>query len=184
MSALFDLLPLVAFFVAFKMADLYVATAVLITISVAQLAWSWFARRELARMPLVATVLAVVLGGMTLAFHDERFIKWKVSVVYVLFAAAFLASNWIGAKPLWQRALDEQFEAPRVVWLRLNTAWALFFLLLALTNAWVVTRYDTATWVNFKVWGVLGALFIFTIAQVLYLSRHGTLREPPPPEPR
>ncbi len=179
MSALFDLLPLVAFFVAFKLGGIYVATAVLIATSVGQLAWTWLRKRTLARMPLVTAALAVVLGGATLLLHDERYIKWKVSVVYVAFAIAFLVSNFIGDKPLWQRALDEQFRAPRAVWLRLNTAWGLFFLALAGANAWVLTRYDTATWVNFKVWGVLAALLGFTVLQVLYLAKHGEMLEPP-----
>jgi intracellular septation protein len=178
MSALFDLLPLVAFFVAFKLGGIYVATAVLIGVSVAQVAWTWLRTRTLARMPLVAAGLAVVLGGATLALHDERYIKWKVSVVYGAFAIAFLASNLFGDKPLWQRALDEQFRAPRAVWVRLNTAWGLFFLALAGLNAWVLTRFDTETWVNFKVWGVLVALLAFTVLQVLYLAKHGEMKEP------
>lgn len=178
MSALFDLLPLVAFFVAFKLGGIYVATAVLVVLSVAQVAWTWVRERKVARMPLVAAGLAVVLGGATLYFQDERFIKWKVSVVYGLFAAAFLASNWIGDKPLWQRALDEQFRAPRAVWVRLNTAWALFFIALAGINAWALTVLDTATWVTLKVWGALGAILAFSVLQVLYLSRHGEMIEP------
>lgn len=179
MSALFDLLPLLAFFVAFKLGGIYVATAVLIVLSVAQVAWTWVRERKVARMPLVAAGLAVVLGGATLALHDERFIKWKVSVVYAAFAVAFLASNWLGDKPLWQRALDEQFRAPRAVWVRLNTAWAAFFMVLALANAWVLTAFDTATWVNFKVWGVLAAILLFTVLQIAYLSKHGEMIEPP-----
>lgn len=179
MSALFDLLPLVAFFVAFKLGDIYLATAVLIAISVAQVAWTWVRERKVAKMPLIAAGLAVVLGGATLALHDERFIKWKVSVVYAAFAVAFLASNWIGEKPLWQRALDEQFRASRAVWVRLNTAWALFFMALAGANAWVLTVFDTATWVNFKVWGVLAAILLFTVLQVMYLAKHGEMIEPP-----
>ncbi len=179
MSALFDLLPLVAFFVAFKLADIYVATGVLIAISVGQVAWTWVRERKLAKMPLIAAGLAVVLGGATLALHDERYIKWKVSVVYAAFAIAFLASNWIGDKPLWQRALDEQFRAPRAIWVRLNTAWGLFFVALAGANAWVLTTFDTATWVNFKVWGVMVALLGFTVLTVLYLARHGEMIEPP-----
>jgi len=179
MSALFDLLPLVAFFVAFKLAGFYTATAVLIVLSVTLVAWTWARTRKVPKMPLVAAALALVLGGLTLYLHDERFFKWKTSVVYAAFAIVFLASNWVGDKPLWQRALDAQFRAPRAVWVRLNTAWGLFFLALAGVNAWVLTHYDTATWVNFKVWGALSALLAFTVLQVMYLAKHGETLAPP-----
>ncbi len=177
MSALLDFLPLLAFFAAYKYGDFFIATGVLIAATLAQTAWTYFRTGKVPKLALAATAMVVVLGGITLALHDERFLKWKVSVVYSLFAIAFLGSNWIGAKPLWQRALDEQVEASREVWLRANTAWALFFIALAATNAWVLLHYDTATWVNFKVWGVLGALLLFTLAQVGYLSRRGRFKD-------
>ena len=177
MTALLDFLPLLAFFAAYKWGDIYFATSVLIAFTVAQTAWTWWRSRQLPKLALVTTGLVLVFGMLTLVMHDERWIKWKVSVVYGLFAIAFLLSNWFGAKPLWQRALEEQVEASREVWLRGNTAWALFFVALAGANAWVITHYDTATWVNFKVWGVLGALLAFTGLQVAYLVRHGRFRE-------
>ena len=183
MTALFDLLPLVAFFVAFKVANIFVATAVLMVAAVGQVAWTWLSRRQVAKLPLAIAAIALTLGGLTLAFHDERFIKWKVSVVYSLLAVVFLASNWIGERPLWQRALDEQFRAPRAVWIRLNTAWALLFLALAGTNAWLIGRVDTNTWVNLKVWGATAVIFVFSLAQLMYLSRHGEMIEPPPATP-
>lgn len=177
MSALLDFLPLIAFFAAYKWGDIYLATGVLIAVTVTQTAWSWFRTRKLPKLALVTTGLVLVFGLLTLLLQDERWIKWKVSVVYGLFALAFLGSNWIGTKPLWQRALEEQVEAPREVWLRGNTAWALFFVVLAAVNAWVLMNFDTATWVNFKVWGVLGALLLFTLAQVFYLTRRGRFKD-------
>jgi intracellular septation protein len=177
MSALLDFLPLIAFFVAYKWGDIYLATSVLIGVTVAQTAWTWFSKRQVPKLALVTCGLVLAFGLLTLALHDERWIKWKVSVVYGLFAIAFLGSNWIGAKPLWQRALEEQVEASREVWVRANTAWALFFVVLAVANAWVLTNFDTATWVNFKVWGVLGALVLFTLAQVLYLTQRGRFKD-------
>ena len=177
MSALFDFLPLIAFFVAFKLKDIYFATGTIIVLSIAQVAWSWARTRKLATLPLVTAAMALTLGGLTLVLHDERYIKWKVTVVYWIFAALFAGSNWYGAKPLWQRVLDEQFEAPRAVWVRLTLGSALFFALLGAVNLWVISHYDTATWVNFKVWGVLVALFAFTLVQVAYLSKHGRLRD-------
>ena len=178
MSALLDFLPLLAFFAAYKWGDIYFATSVLIVVTLLQTAWAWYRTRKLPTLALVTTTLVLVFGALTLALHDERYIKWKVSVIYGLFAIAFLGSNWIGAKPLWQRALEAQVEASREVWLRANTAWGLFFIALAGANAWVLTHYDTATWVNFKVWGVLGVLVLFTLAQVGYLSKRGRFKDP------
>ena len=179
MSALLDFLPLLAFFAAYKWRDLFFATGVLIGVTLAQLAWNWWRNGTVAKLPLFTAVLAVGFGGLTLLLHDERYIKWKFSLVYWVFALAFAGSNFIGAKPLWQRALDAQVEAPRAVWVRGNTAWALFFFALGAVNVWVLSNFDTATWVNFKVWWALGALFAFTFLQVAYLSRRGRFRDQP-----
>jgi intracellular septation protein len=177
MAALLDLLPLLAFFVAYKQAGFFVATGVMIALTLAVTAYGYWRNRTVSKLALVTVALVVVLGGITLALHDERWLKWKVTVVYALFGAAFLGSNWIGAKPLWQRALDEQVEASRAAWVRANTAWALFFFALAGANAWVLNAFDTETWVNFKVWGVLAALLAFTIGQVAYIARVGQFKD-------
>ncbi|HET7371329.1 MAG TPA: septation protein A, partial [Gammaproteobacteria bacterium] len=160
MAALFELLPIVLFFVVFKIYGIYVATGVLIVTSVIQLGVSWWRERQIKKMPLIVTILAVVLGGITIALHDPAFIKWKFSVVYWLFGIVFIASGFIGKKPLIERAMDSQISLPGYVWRRLNLSWALFFLLLGGINTWVIYNLTTEQWVDFKFYGVLGATLL------------------------
>ncbi|HET7587686.1 MAG TPA: septation protein A [Gammaproteobacteria bacterium] len=172
MAALFEFLPIVLFFVVFKIYGIYVATGALIVTSVIQLGVSWWRERKIKTMPLVVTILAIVLGGITIALHDPAFIKWKFSVVYWLFGAVFIASGFIGKKTLVERAMGSQISLPGSVWGRLNLSWALFFLLLGGVNAWVIYNLTTEQWVDFKFYGVLGATLLFVIGQGIYLSRH------------
>jgi intracellular septation protein len=177
MAALFEFLPLVAFFAAFWWNGIFFATGVLLVLTVAQVGWLWVRGRPIPKLMLAAAALALLFGGATLLLHDERFIKWKASVVYWLFAAAFAGSALFTARPLWQRALDELFEAPRRIWLLGNGLWAAYFLALGFVNIWVFTRYDTATWVTFKVWGAMGASLVMLVLQGLLLARFGRPRQ-------
>lgn len=172
MAALFELLPIVLFFIVFKIAGIYIATGVIIVTSVIQLGISWWRERRIKPMPLMIAVLAVVLGGITIALHDPEYIKWKFSVVYWLFGVVFIASQFIGDKPLVERMLGAQIDLARHIWIRLNLCWALFFLLLGGVNTYVIYHFTTEQWVDFKFYGVLGATLIFVIGQGFYLVRH------------
>jgi len=179
MTALLEFLPLVAFFAAFWWRGIFFATAVLLVLTAAQVGWLWWRKRAIPKLMLVAAGLALLFGGATLVLHDERFIKWKASVVYWMFAAAFAGSAAFTPRPLWQRALDEVYEASRATWLLGNHLWTAFFLALGFVNVWVFTRYDTATWVTFKVWGVMGATLVMFAAQALLLAKLGTPKQAP-----
>lgn len=172
MKFLFDFLPVLLFFIAFKLYDIYIATAVAIAGSIAQTGWLWLRYRRIERMPLFTLLLIVVLGGSTLIFHDEYFIKWKPTAVNWLFAVVFLGSQWVGQKPILERMLSENLELPAPVWLRLNLAWVGFFLTMGLANLYVALNFDTETWVDFKLFGMLTLTLIFVIAQAIYLARH------------
>ncbi|HET7306305.1 MAG TPA: septation protein A [Gammaproteobacteria bacterium] len=175
MAALFELLPIVLFFIVFKLAGIYVATGVLIGTSVIQLAVSRWREHRFRTMPVAVTVLAVVLGGVTIALHDPVFIKWKFSVVYWLFAIVLIGGQFIGKKTLIERgmrAMNSEINLPAPIWKRLNLSWALFFLLLGCINTWVIYNLTTEQWVDFKFYGVLGATLLFVIGQAIYLSRH------------
>lgn len=172
MKFLFDFLPILLFFIAFKLYDIYIATAVAIAVSLIQTGWLWFRNRRIERMPLFTLLLIVVLGGATLILHDEYFIKWKPTAVNWLFAAVFLASQWIGQKPILQRMLGQNLELPAPVWLRLNLAWVSFFLAIGLANLYVAFNFDTDTWVDFKLFGMLGLTLVFVLAQAFYLARY------------
>jgi intracellular septation protein len=117
-------------------------------------------------------VLVSVLGGATIYFHSDTFIKWKPSVLYWVMAMGFLLSPIVAGKNLLKTLLGEQMELPEPIWQRLNLAWVGFFMLMGVLNLWVAYNFSTSTWVNFKLFGGMGLMLVFTIAQGLYLNRH------------
>lgn len=172
MKFLVDFLPILLFFIAYKLYDIYVATAVAIAVSVIQVGWSWFRHRKVENIQWITMGLIVVLGGLTLVLKDETFIKWKPTLVNWLFAAVFLASQYIGSKPVLQRMMAANISLPEAVWQRLNWIWVSFFTMLGAINLYVAYHYDTETWVNFKLFGMMGLTLVFIIAQGFYLSRY------------
>ena len=172
MKLLFDFLPIALFFAAYKLADIYVATGVLIVATLAQVGWLWLRQRRVEKMPLITAGLVLVLGGATLILHDPIFVKWKPTIVNWLFAAAFLGSLLIGQKTLLERMMGEQLELPPPVWVKLTFAWVLFFCILGLANLYVAFTFDENTWVNFKLFGMLGLTLLFVLAQAAYMSRY------------
>ena len=194
MKLLFDFLPIVLFFVAYKFGGgsyhfdgqvydvkgIYVATAVMIIATLLQNAYSWFRHGKLEKSHLITLFLVVILGGATLWLQDPNFIMWKPTVVNWLFAAGFLGTQLLTHKSLLERMMAEHIQLPALVWSRLNTAWVLFFILSGVANLYVAFNFDEATWVNFKLFGLLGLTILFIIGQSLYLSKH--IIEPVEPE--
>ena len=131
MQALYDLIPVLLFFATFKWLGIYAATSVLIVATVAQVAWQYFRHRKVSGMLLTTAALVLVFGGLTLYIHDDRFIVWKPSVLYVLLAAAFVASNVIGEQPMLQRTLGHVLRTDRRTWQWATAQWGAFFLVLA-----------------------------------------------------
>jgi intracellular septation protein len=172
MKLLFDMLPVVLFFIAFKTADIYVATGVAIITSVLQIGWLKLRGKAIETMQWVSLGIIVVFGGMTLLFHDETFIKWKPTVLYGFFAIALLIGRYLMGRNLIQVMMGKQIRLPDGVWDRLNLAWILFFWAMAGLNLFVAYRFATETWVNFKLFGTLGLTLAFVVAQAVYFSRH------------
>jgi intracellular septation protein len=172
MKMLFDLFPVLLFFVAYKLYDIYTATAVAIVASIIQTGSMWIKHRRVETMHVVTMVLIVVMGGATLYLQNELFIKWKPTLVNWAFATAFLVSIWWGKKPLIQRMMGEHVTMPQNIWYRLNTYWIIFFSSVGCINLYVAYNFDTDTWVNFKLFGLMGLTFVFVIAQAVYLSAH------------
>jgi intracellular septation protein len=172
MKLLFDFFPILLFFIAFKAFNIYVATAVAIVASFVQVGYVWWKNRKVEVMHLVTLFIIVVFGGLTLYLQDEQFIKWKPTVINWLFGFAFLTSQWLGEKPMIERMMGGNLVLPMEVWRVLNLSWTLFFFVLGGANWFVMTNFDTATWVNFKLFGMLGLTVVFVVLQSFYLSRH------------
>lgn len=171
MKLLFDFFPILLFFIAFKTYDIYVATAVAIVASIVQVGYVYFKNKRIEKMHLITLALIVILGGATLIFQDEAFIKWKPTVVNWGFALVFLGSHFIGEKPIIRRMMDQAISLPNAIWTKLSIMWVLFFLFSGAANIYVAYQYDTDTWVNFKLFGLMGLTFVFIIIQGLYISR-------------
>ena len=201
MKLLFDFLPIILFFGTFKYAEsekawaadfatrhlgfmvsggkvsvaeapVLLATVVVIAATLAQVVWLKLRRRKVDAMLWVSLALVVVLGGLTIWFHSETFIKWKPSALYWAMGLAFWLSPLLFNRNLLKVLLEEQLDLPGKVWHRLNFAWIAFFGVMGLLNVWVAYHFTTAAWVNFKLFGGLGLMLLFMLAQGLWISRY------------
>lgn len=201
MKLLFDFLPIILFFAAFKYAEAHkawaagfatsqlgflvsggevgpteapvlLATVVVIAASLAQVAWLKLRRRKVDTMLWVSLGLVLVLGGATIYFHNETFIKWKPSMLYWAMGLSFWLSPLLFGKNLLRVLMGAQMQLPARVWHRLNFAWVAFFAAMGLINLWVAYSFSTDVWVDFKLFGGIGLMLLFTLAQGLYLNRH------------
>jgi intracellular septation protein len=214
MKILFDFLPILLFFGTFKYAEsqkewaarfasehfgflvsggvvgtteapVLLATLVVIIATLAQIAFLLARGKKIDLMLWISLGLVVVLGGATVWFHSETFIKWKPSVLYWAMGASFWISQTFFRKNLLQTLIGDQLDLPGGVWQRLNFAWIAFFALMGLLNLYVAYSFTTSAWVNFKLFGGMGLMLAFTLAQGVYLSRHikpEVADEPKPPE--
>lgn len=186
MKLFFDFLPIVLFFLAYKFGGgdysfngqtyhvegIYAATAVMIIATLVQVSYTWLRHRTVERAHIITLALVVLLGGLTLWLQNPDFIKWKPTAVNWLFALVFVGAYLFTDKSLLERMMGDHIQLPGKVWSRLNVAWILFFLASGVANLYVAFNFDEATWVNFKLFGMLGLTIVFVIAQSIYLARH------------
>lgn len=172
MKLLFDLFPVVLFFIAYKMYDIYTATAVIIVASVVQVGYFYLKHKRVEKIHIITLALILVLGGLTLVLQDEDFIKWKPTIVNWGFALVFLGSHYIGQKPIVERMMGQAISLPDIIWIRLSWLWIAFFIFSGVTNLYVAFNYDTDTWVNFKLFGLMGMTLVFILIQGVYISRY------------
>lgn len=197
MKLLFDLFPVILFFVAFKyseknpelaaswvssligsaavdpkMAPILLATVVVIVATVAQIAWVAFRHGKVDKMLWVSLVLVVVFGGMTLAFQDESFIKWKPTILYWVFACSMGFAALVMKKNAIKSMLGEQIVLPEPVWTKVNFSWMAFFVIMGFLNLIIAFNFPTDVWVNFKLFGGMGLMLVFVLAQGFFLSKY------------
>ena len=170
MKFLFDFFPVILFFIAFKVADIYVATAVAIVATFVQVGWLKLRGRKVEPMLWASLAIIAVFGGATLLLQDETFIKWKPTVLYWLFGAV-LAGALVFRRNLIRVMLSEQVQLPDPIWSRLNLSWISFFVFMGALNLYVAYNFSTDHWVNFKLFGGMGLMLLFVLAQALVLSR-------------
>ena len=195
MKFLFDLFPVILFFVAFKIAEgnpdaaaalarsvryladgkqlpVLIATAVAILATFGQIAWLRFRGRKVDTMLWVSFAIIVVFGGATLWLHDETFIKWKPTVLYWLFGVSLIGAQLLFGRNLIRAMLGAQVVLPDAAWRKLNWSWIGFFAFMGAANLYVAYNFSTDTWVNFKLFGGMGLMLVFVVLQALFLSRY------------
>ncbi|HEY8876187.1 MAG TPA: septation protein A [Roseateles sp.] len=201
MKLLLDFLPLILFFIAFKGAEgspdaaaafatqhfgflvqggvvgpqeapVLLATIVVMIATLAQAAILKARGKKIDLMLWISLALVVVLGGATIWFHNETFIKWKPTGLYWAMALTLWISQAVFGRNLIQSMLSAELALPDLIWLKLNRAWVLFFAAMGVANLYVAYHFTTSAWANFKVFGVTGLIVLFTLAQGLYLGKH------------
>ncbi len=177
MKILLDFLPILLFVGAYKFYNIYVATGVLMAATVVQMAVIYLIDRRLQTMHKVTLALILLFGTLTLVLQDDRFIKWKPTVLYGAMAIALAVALWILKKNYLKLLLGSQMELPEGVWMRLNVAWVIYCAFMSAINAYVVLNFSTETWVAFKLWGYAFPL-VFLVAQGIYIAPHLKNDEP------
>jgi len=169
MKFLFDVFPVILFFVAYKLDNIYFATGVAIAASIIQIIYLLLRRKKIEYQMWITLAVIVIFGGFTIWFHDDWFIKWKPSILYWIFALVIFIAALFYKKNIIKLMLKKQVDLPEKIWNRLNAGWGVFFFILGFINIYVAYKYSTNTWVDFKLFGVIGLIFIFVIIQSIYM---------------
>ena len=177
MKFLIDFFPILLFFFAYKTGDIYQATGVLMAATVVQMLLIRRLDGKLQTMHKVTLALVLGFGALTLGLHDERFIKWKPTVLYAGMALALVVSRWVMQRNFLEMMLGQQLKLPVPVWDRLNLSWVLYAIFMAALNAYVATFFSTEAWVEFKLWGYVFPV-AFILGQGVYVARHLPAQEP------
>jgi len=203
MKFLLDFFPVVLFFVAYKFFGdippqfiepvnslpfvnidpnepkdgIYFATLIIILATIVQNTGHFLLFKKVEKMHIISLGILLVFGGMTLAFKDPLFIKWKVSIFNWVFALVIIGSQFIGKTPLIERMMSHALDVPKKIWTQVNFSWGVFFALVGIVNIYVAYNYSEEFWVDFKLFGVLGMTFVFMIAQGIYLAKHALPEE-------
>lgn len=176
MKFFYDMLPILVFFIVYKLYNIYAATAFAIIATTGQILFTLLRKKKPEMMQLITLAMVILFGGATLLFHNEMFIKWKPTAVYWILGAAFFASQFMGKKTLVQKLLDNSLDLPEKAWTTLNTTWFIFFFVMGILNLFVAYYFTTDTWVNFKLFGTLGLTLLFVLIQGMIVSRFFTVK--------
>jgi len=178
MQILIDFLPIVVFFATYKFAGMFAATGMLMAAMALQIAIQWFQQGTVNKMLLTSGILVGVFGAITLLFRDPIFIQWKPTIVNWLFAVVFFVSQLISNKTVIERIMGHAIQLNASMWRQLNLMWVGYFVFLGAANLYVVYNYEESTWVNFKLFGILGLTLIMALAQALWIAARTSKQQP------
>ena len=174
MKFLLDLIPIILFFIAFKLSNIFTATIVAIVATFGQIIWAYIKYKRIENTQWLSLILITFFGGMTIVFQDKTFIQLKPTILYWIFAIGLWTSAFFFKKNLIQTVMLAQIRIKHsnaeIIWGNLNHLWALFFFIMGALNLYIAYNYDENTWVNFKLFGSLGLLIVFVIGQGIWLN--------------
>ena len=200
MKFLFDVFPVILFFVSYKLSEkhadiaqqlannylssfvsgsslsieqspIILATAITIIASIAQISFLLLCRKKVDAMLWISFIIITLFGSATIYFHSDTFIKWKPTVLYWCYAAAFVIGQFFFQNKSVESSDGSQIAMPEAVWAKLNLVWIAYFVFMGLLNIYVAFNFPTSTWVDFKLYS-LAALPIFTILQSVFLAKY------------
>lgn len=172
MKQLLEFIPIILFFIIYKLYDIYMATAVIIVATIIQVTITWFVYKKVEPMQWITLGLIVVMGGATIYLQNEQFIKWKLTVIEWLFGLALLGSHFFRKKTFIESMMGAGLELPTAIWRKLNLIWATFFISVGFINIYVMHNFNTDDWVTFKTFGVPGLMLIVIVIQMLIIYKY------------
>jgi intracellular septation protein len=200
MKFLFDLFPVILFFITLKIAEktanaslilgkilttlgiaatvkpslvpIMLATVAVIIASIIQIAWAKIKYKKVDKTLWMSAILVTVLGSMTLYFQNDAFIKWKPTLLYWIFTIAIMGAHWFWQKNIIKTMMGKEVKLPESIWIKLNYAWAIFFAALGCLNLYVAFNFSIDTWASFKLFGTMGLMFVFIITQSLMINQY------------
>ncbi len=182
MHAIIEYIPLILFFAVFKLVDIYWATAVLMLTTLLQVAYCYFKEGKVPTRHWLFFAIAVVLGSLTLLFHDEQYVKWKATIIYAILSATLLFSRYVLGKNLVKKALSSVLEnasesnqainVPDSLWNKLNLFWVAIMAAISVLNIYIAYNFSLDFWVNFKVFGLMGISFVCLLATIITLFKY------------
>lgn len=195
MKQLLDFIPLIFFFIVYKMEErivtigsfeytlggIFSATEILVGLSIIIYGAIFLKNGKLERTQVITLVAVIFFCSFTIIMRDEAILKWKAPVVYWVFSSIFFGTHFFSKKNAIQHMLEHAVDMPAQAWTRLNLAWGIFCFFLACTNLFVAFTFHDY-WVDFKVFGSMGLTFIFIIGQAFYISPYIQEEEAPDSE--
>lgn len=206
MKFLFDLFPVIFFFITLKVSEktagagaflqnildtfsitatvkpdlvpIMLATIAVIIATFVQVIWAKLKHGKVDKTLWISALLIVVLGGFTLYLQDDSFIKWKPTILYWVFAGTIIVSHYLFKKNIIRSMMDQNVELPEHVWMKMNLSWAVFFTVLGFINLFVAKNFSTDTWATFKLFGATGLMFVFIILQILMMNKYLPKEDP------
>ncbi|MGP1925005.1 MAG: septation protein A [Arsenophonus sp. NEOnobi-MAG3] len=172
MRHLLNFIPLIVFFIVYKKIDIFYASGALMIATALSILIIYLINKKFEKSSLLTLISMIIFGGLTLIFHSDLFIKWKVTVIYAIFSLTLLVSQFFTKKSLIQRMLDKEIHLANEIWCKLNLSWAIFFAICALVNIYVAFWLPQEVWVNFKVFGLTMVTVIFSILNIVYVYKH------------